>query len=269
MNIKSISASSIKTYEVCPHKFYTEYVLKKRPEPHPACCLGSALHYQFEKSCKAVILKEAVEKQNPFYWREEAIQIHNVLPTYHNTLDELTNKCLDWGYMTTLDNAKGFELSAQFNLPCGVEVHGYIDRLDIDPNWNANIIDLKTQKDMFNQMDLEDNWQAVIYYLATLKDNPMIQNDVTVSFWVLRHQIQTVKIAQNKFDELFQRLNTKTEEILKADGQECIPSGLCRFCCAECIHKVSNIRNFGKQDISQSAKETRELLAKIRSSKVE
>jgi len=264
MELKSISASAIKTFETCPKKFYTEYVLKQKPPTHPAASLGTCLHSMFERSCKAVFDGLEEGKQNPFFWRDECIKEFSVLPEYHQSLDELTQKCIDWGYMTTLDIAKGFEISAQFNLPCGIEVHGYIDRLNIDRDWKADIIDLKTQKDMFNPVGLEDNWQAVIYFLATINDNPLIQGDVRVSFWVLRHKIQDVLIKQSSFDKLLNRVNEKTVEILNHDGKECKPSGLCRFCCADCIHKKGNIRDFGSRDISQSAREMKDLLKKIR-----
>jgi hypothetical protein len=53
-------------------------------------------------------------------------------------------------------------------------------------------------------------------------------------------------------------------EILAHDGNECKPSGLCRFCCADCVHKKGNVRDFGPRDISKSASEMKDLLAKIR-----
>lgn len=264
MELKSISASAIKTFETCPKKFYTEYVLKQKPPVHPAAATGSCLHKMFELSCKAVFENLEKEKHDPFFWRDECIKEFSVLPEYHLILDELTQKCIDWGYMSSLNIAKGFEISAQFKLPCGVEVHGYIDRLDIDRDWKANIIDIKTQKDMFNQADLEDNWQAIIYFLATINDNPLIQGDVKVSFWVLRHKIQEVMIKQSRFNELFDRINEKTVEIMNHDADECKPSGLCKFCCASCVHKKGNIRDFNSRDISKSAMEMKNLLKRIR-----
>ena len=266
MNLTSISASAIKTFETCPRKFYNEYILKKRSETHPAAAMGSCLHHMFEKACKAVYQKEAIEKQNPFFYFDAGIKEFNVLPMYQTTLKDLTQKCIDWGYMN-LENAQGFEVSAEFNLPCKVPVHGYIDRLDIDRNFRADIIDLKTQKDMFKQEELKDNWQAIIYFLSTLNDNPMIQGDVKVSFWVLRHKIQTVILQQKDFDMYYDRLNTKTEEILKHDGEELCPSGLCQFCVADdCPHKKKS-SPFGKQDMSQSVKDVKIYLEKLRADK--
>jgi len=167
-----------------------------------------------------------------------------------------------------LKAAQGFEISAKFPLPCGVEVHGFIDRLDIDRDCHANIIDLKTQKEAFTKEELEHNWQAMIYFLATVNDNPMIQGDVKVSFWVLRHKIQEMFIPQSRFDEIYNELNTKTEEILKADYGRMCPSGLCQFCVAEdCVQK-RKIQTFGKKDISESAKEMTAFLKNLREKKI-
>lgn len=266
MKIQSISASAIKTFETCPRKFYTEYILKQRPESHPAALMGSSLHLMFENACNAVLKKQVIEVQDPKYWIGTAIKEFNVDPSYHSTLKQLTQNCIDWGYMN-LESAQGFEISAEFKLPCNIEVHGYIDRLDIDRNWHANIIDLKTQKEMFTQEELKDNWQALIYFLATLNDNPLIQGDVKVSFWVLRHKIQEVLIPQSRFDELYNKLNDKTEEILKHDGDECIKSGLCQFCIADCVHKKQPWRDFSKQDMSKSVKDLKDFMQKLKDKK--
>lgn len=267
MNIKSISASAIKTYDTCPYKFYTEYVLKKKLSPHPASNLGSCLHAMFEKACKAVKSNQNLELQNPFYYKDSCIKEFNVLPEHQKTLEELTNRCLDWGYMN-LDFAQGFELSAEFPLTCGIPVHGFIDRLDIDNDWNANIIDLKTQKDMFKESELKDNWQAIIYFLATMNDNPFIKDDVRISFWVLRHKIQTVILRRKDFQKIYDKLNAKTEEILKHDGDECSPSGLCQFCAAtDCPSKRPRYNNFNKQEMSESVKDFKAVLEKMRENK--
>lgn len=267
MKIQSISASAIKTFETCPRKFYYEYVLKKRPSTHPAAVMGSCLHKMFENACNAVIKSESADRHDPFFYLESCIKEFAVEDSYHPILKELTKKCVDWGYMD-LKNAQGFEVSAEFPLRCGIEVHGFIDRLDIDSELRANIIDLKTQKDTFTKEELKNNWQAMIYFLGTLNDNPMIQGDVKISFWVLRHKIQEVVIPQSRFDEIYNRLNEKTEEILKSDGDQTCPSGLCQFCVAsDCIHKKARPDYFGKRDLSQSAKETMEFLKKLRENK--
>lgn len=283
MDIKKISASAIKTFETCPKKFYTEYVLKKRPPTHPAAAMGSCLHKMFEESCKAVVQSKSVAKKvgtsiqvdpslmDPFHWMDAGVKEFNVSDEYVEIIRTLTNRCIEWGYMN-LDHAQGFELEARFKLPCGLEVHGYIDRLDITPDLKADIIDLKTQKDPFTQEELDDNWQALIYFLSVMNDHPMVIGDVDVSFWVLRHKIQRVSIPQSRFQEFLEKLNAKTEEILKHDGDECRPSGLCRFCIADCVHRRAALKlakTFDRKDMSSDVKDVKALLAKLRGGRKE
>jgi len=265
MKLTKISASCIKTYETCPKKCYTEYILKIRPDANPSARLGKAFHSMFELACKAKTQGKELEKQDPFYYREQAISENKVLEEDLPILDQLTRNCLEWGYMNISD-AVGFEKEIKFNLPCGIPVIGYIDRLDIDRNWKADIIDLKTQKNVFTKEELGNNWQAKIYFLGAVNDNPFIDGDVNVNFWIVRHKIQNTKINVMAFDSVLDSLDKKTVEILNSDGQECRPSGLCRFCASpDCKNRsVIKINSFQKKEESSSVKDIKAMLKRIK-----
>jgi putative RecB family exonuclease len=231
MKIERISASGIKTFKQCEMKFYAVYVLKiPELDVHPAALMGSGSHFMLENSVNARILNDPdIQKHDPMFWKEMAVKKYNVPVAYHKEIDVLIDNAIRWGYFRNINQTVGCELKVQFETPDGTIVTGYIDRLDVNAP-DADIIDIKTQKNAFEDDELKENWQAKIYNIGARLIHPEITRNAKVSFWVLRHQVQRVLLtAQDALDDMV-NLQSMVDKIKACDKPEVCSSGLCKWC---------------------------------------
>lgn len=233
MNIEKISASAIKTFEKCQLEFYAIYVLKVEPvQPHPNTVMGSAIHAMMEEASNQMI---AARKQNdtlfvdPMLFKQKACDEFKVERNLYPTIDELVENAKRWGYFRNINKTAGCEIEIGFPLPDGTWVKGFIDRLDLDLP-NADIIDLKTQKNSFSTEELENNWQAKIYNIGARRLYPELTGKTTVSFWVLRHMVQRITMTQTDAELDYQLLKDKVAEIKACNDPQPNPSPLCQWC---------------------------------------
>jgi putative RecB family exonuclease len=231
MKVDNISASGIKTYKQCPLKYYAVYDLElPKPPPHPNTVMGSALHSMMEMATKQRIQKGSdPARHDPMFWKQTAITTHKVEPHLHTLIDELVANAVRWGYFRNIHRTVGCEVAIDFHLPDGTPVTGFIDRLDLMLP-DVDIIDLKTQKNDFEQDELDDNWQARIYNIGARRIRSEITGKATVSFWVLRHQVQRVTLTSKDAENDIGRIAKVVDEIRACKDPEGKPSGLCPWC---------------------------------------
>ena len=245
MEVDHISASAVKTYKQCPLHYFAKYILKlPEPPPHPNTLLGSSLHDMMESATNQRMIPDSDPKlHDPMYWKDESVSRNKVEKQLLPVIDELVANAIRWGYFRNIHRTVGCEIEIEFQLPDGTKVTGYIDRLDLMLP-NADIIDLKTQKNVFESDELNDNWQARIYNIGARRLRPEITGNATVSFWVLRHQVQRVILTSQDADKDFVRLASIVDEIRACKEPEGKPSGLCPWCPydKQCPTKNGNAR---------------------------
>jgi RecB family exonuclease len=245
MEVGHISASAVKTYKQCPLKFWAVYVEKlPEPPPHPNTVMGSCLHDMMESATNQRMIPDSdPARHDPMFWKETAVTQHKVEKQLLPVIDELVANAVRWGYFRNIHRTVGCEIKIEFPLPDGMKVTGYIDRLDVMTP-DMDIIDLKTQKNAFEPDELSDNWQARIYNIGARRLRPDITGTATVSFWVLRHQVQRVILTSQDADNDIVRLASIVDEIRACKDPEGKPSGLCPWCPYEkqCPVKNGNAR---------------------------
>jgi len=231
MMVDHLSSSLIKTYQQCPLKYWAIYIEKMpQVEPHPLTRLGLAVHEMMEAATNCRIQgHHDHQRHDPMFWRDTAILENKVEPYLHGDIDTLVANAVRWGYFRNVHRTAGCEVELGFALPDGTKVTGFIDRLDLMPP-DADIVDIKTQKNAFEPDELEDNWQARIYNIGARKIRPEITGKATVSFWVLRHQVQRVVLTAKDAENDIGRLVDIMGEIRACNNPEGRPSGLCPWC---------------------------------------
>lgn len=246
MKVDHMSASGIKTYEQCQLKYHAIYELNlKELEPHPLTRMGSCVHFMMENALNYRKMEGSdPAKHDPMFWKQEAVAEFKVQHSLLSTIDELVGNAIRWGYFRNIHRTAGCELKIEFPLADGTPITGYIDRLDVMAP-EADIIDLKTQKNAFEESELADNWQAMIYNIGARKLHPEITGKATVSFWVLRHQVQRVTLTNEDADRDFKKIEDKVAEIRACTNPDGNPSGLCAYCCYE---KQCPVRNSSARD---------------------
>lgn len=245
MIVDHISASGIKTYKQCPLKYYAVYELKlPEPPPHPNTVMGTAVHEMMEAATNCRIRKNGdLQRHDPMFWKNTAVAKNKVEPHLHGDIDILVANAVRWGYFRNVHRTAGCEVELEFALPDGTKVTGFIDRLDLMLP-DADIVDIKTQKNAFEPDELEDNWQARIYNIGARRIEPRLTGKATVSFWVLRHQVQRVVLTAKDAENDIGRIVGIIGEIRACKEPEGRPSGLCPWCPYErqCPERNSSAR---------------------------
>jgi len=231
MKVDHISSSGLKTHDQCPLKYSATYEMDlPKPPPHPNTVMGSAVHEMMEHSTKNRIQKGSdLSRNDPMTWKAEIVAKLKVEYGLHPLIDELVGNAVRWGYFRNINRTVGCEVPIDFPLPDDTHVTGFIDRLDVMAP-DADIIDLKTQKNAFSDEELEHNWQAKIYNIGARIIRPEITGNATVSFWVLRHMVQRVVLTAEDAVRDTKLIADKVAEIKACKDPEGRPSGLCPWC---------------------------------------
>ena len=231
VNLEYLSASRIKTYEQCQLKYHAVYELSlPEEEIHPLTLMGSAVHRILERATLAA--KEGIADSgslDPLVYKSEACKEFSVLVEHWDTIDELVKNAVMWGYFRNISKTAGCELECEFYLPDGILVKGIIDRLDLFGDC-ADIIDIKTQKNLFEPQELVENWQARIYNIAVRSLYPEVVGKISVSFWVLRHQVQRIWLTAEDAANDVLRLSEEAYSIRACISPKPSPSKLCKWC---------------------------------------
>ena len=212
MDLPHLSASSLKTWGTCKLQFYADKVLQvPRQEPHELTKMGSAVHYAFERSENKDAISKIPETCEELELTEELSELATTL----------TQTCEDWGWGEGIDELDHCISEQEFLIDIGegVKLKGFIDRLDIKGN-QATILDIKTQSKKFTEEELRKNLQADIYNLAARKLFPQIQGVISVEFWVLRHEIQSVNRTEKDAEETANRLREQGAKMLAWDSDK-------------------------------------------------
>ena len=230
MNKMKLSASKISTYNHCQMQYHAKYYLKvKDDDPHPLTLMGSSVHGLLEISAKALASGRREYLWNPFDYKDTMYDRFKCPKDLRSLGDELTENAIKWGYFRKLTKNTKCEIGFNLDLGENISVRGKIDRLDVVGN-KADIIDLKTQKNKYSDEELKLSWQARIYNLAVRELYPEVE-DVKVSFWVLRHQVQRVWKTKEDAENDKKELIKVAKEMLACKKPIASVTALCEFCC--------------------------------------
>jgi RecB family exonuclease len=189
--------------------------------------MGSVVHKVFEISLKARILNHP-KIQNPWDLRNSVYEKYGLSPDLYELTDELINSAIQWGYFRKENRARECELKFNEPITDGTIVRGFIDRLDLH-NGDAEIIDLKTQKNVATAEELRNKWQSKIYNIAVRKLYPEIKN-VKMSYWILRHLVQTISLTSEDAERHELELVEVAKKIRNSSKPEGRISALCPWC---------------------------------------
>jgi RecB family exonuclease len=229
MIVETLSASSIKTFDTCPKKFWAECVKKFSVPTHPKTLRGSCLHHILEKTVNARLNTPLdLEACEPNFYIEEAIKKYGVDEEGKMDVLNLIRVAKDLGYLDNLSHVIGCEVSLKFENG-GFKFKGFMDRLDIDGDV-ATIYDLKTSSRKIE--DEIDQWQTVMYSVGVRNLYPKVER-VKMCYVELRHcsSVRDLKVVEVPSGHGVEALLKVAKEIADCpDDSNPKPSALCRFC---------------------------------------
>ena len=201
-----LSFSRLSRFEQCPLSYKLHYIEKRQAEPGLPLRFGKTIHSVLEKllwesvcSGRTGILSE--QRALDLYreaWAEEGLVGIDV---FEEGLSILKNFIRDQGIVCPSD-ILGIE--KEFSITVGpFEVVGFIDRVDRLDDDTIEIIDYKTNHQLFTRDEVEKSLQLSLYQAVAEKLWPWAKK-VKLTFWMLRHGIrqETTRTEEQLADAL-------------------------------------------------------------------
>lgn len=228
MELKTLSASSIRDYKKCPKLFLYRHVLRlKLPYKSRHLTFGGAFHSALEVYHKYNKEKSAYNKfSNEFkiiHLSEDEKQFYDEMHTEGNRL--LASYFNSQEYLKVVHDISSNGLSeARFRNEwidpiskedLGIKITGIIDRVTED----ADVVEFKTSSKPYKQEEVDRLDQATIYHRAfTIKTGQMPRRVVYIVFVKGRKDpIQVVTTTRNETD--YARLQSEVKTIMSNIAQ--------------------------------------------------
>ena len=218
------SASTLKTYDTCPHQVFLDKVKREPQDEHPAAARGTALHDIAECFVQAT-WDNIAETSKPHLADWEA----KIFPKWKIQFEELR---------TAYENAE-VEVEGEWAFdkdwkPTGWDAPDAWARMKLDVlHWqdehSVKVIDYKSGKKYGNEAAHSN--QGLIYAIGTFMRHPEVQF-VETNFWYLDHNLDNPQRYTREQAMLFLPRITDRATILTSDTLfKPKPSGSnCRWC---------------------------------------
>ena len=189
-----LSYSRLSRFETCPLSYRLHYIEKKQAEPGLPLRFGKTIHAVLER-----LIKEVVDDERTGTLSEErAIELYREawgaerltgMDVFAEGLAILRRFIAEQG---VVDHRDVLAIEKEFRLPVGpFEVLGFIDRVDWIDDETVEVIDYKTNHQLFTRDEVDTSLQMSLYEVAVRRLWPWAKK-VKLSFWMLRHGVRQV-----------------------------------------------------------------------------
>ena len=201
-----LSYSRLSRFETCPLSYRLHYIEKKQAEPGLPLRFGKTIHAVLER-----LIKEVVDDERTGPLSEErAIELYREawgaerltgMDVFAEGLAILRRFIADQG---VVDHRDVLAIEKEFRLPVGpFEVLGFIDRVDWIDDETVEVIDYKTNRQLFTRDEVDTSLQMSLYEVAVRRLWPWAKK-VKLTFWMLRHGVrqETTRTEEQLADAL-------------------------------------------------------------------
>ena len=201
-----LSYSRLSRFETCPLSYRLHYIEKKQAEPGLPLRFGKTIHAVLER-----LIKEVVDDERTGTLSEErAIELYREawgaerltgMDVFAEGLAILRRFIAEQG---VVDHRDVLAIEKEFRLPVGpFEVLGFIDRVDWIDDETVEVIDYKTNHQLFTRDEVDTSLQMSLYEVAVRRLWPWAKK-VKLTFWMLRHGVrqQTTRTEEQFADAL-------------------------------------------------------------------
>jgi RecB family exonuclease len=201
-----LSYSRLSRFETCPLSYRLHYIEKKQAEPGLPLRFGKTIHAVLER-----LIREVVDDERTGPLSEErAIELYREawgaerltgMGVFAEGLAILRRFIAEQG---VVDHRDVLAIEKEFRLPVGpFEVLGFIDRVDWIDDETVEVIDYKTNHQLFTRDEVDTSLQMSLYEVAVRRLWPWAKK-VKLTFWMLRHGVrqQTTRTEEQLADAL-------------------------------------------------------------------
>jgi RecB family exonuclease len=201
-----LSYSRLSRFETCPLSYRLHYIEKQQAEPGLPLRFGKTIHAVLERRIKEVVDDE---RTGPLS-EERAIELYREawgaeqltgMDVFAEGLAILRRFIAEQG---VVDHRDVLAVEKEFRLPVGsFEVLGFIDRVDWIDDETVEVIDYKTNHQLFTRDEVDTSLQMSLYEVAVRRLWPWAKK-VKLTFWMLRHGVrqQTTRTEEQLADAL-------------------------------------------------------------------
>ncbi|MFP2958469.1 RecB family exonuclease [Myxococcus sp. 1LA] len=201
-----LSYSRLARFEQCPLSYRLHYIEKKQAELGLALRFGKTIHAVLERLMKEVLDDE---RSGPLS-EERAIELYREawsaehltgMDVFAEGLRILRDFIRDQG---VVDHRDVLAIEKEFRLPVGpFTVLGFIDRVDWVDDETVEVIDYKTNHQLFTRDEVDTSLQLSLYHVAAQRLWPWAKK-VKLTFWMLRHGVrqETTRTEEQLADAL-------------------------------------------------------------------
>jgi RecB family exonuclease len=228
-----LSFSRLQRFEQCPLSFKLHYVDKRRAEPGIPLRFGKAVHAVLEALVGEAIATRTTgplsEARAVQLWGQMWAQADLVgVDLFAEGLAMLKQFVRDDGVLeptTVLAIEKAFRLQIG-----GFTVLGFMDRVNWLDDETLEIVDYKTNHQLFTRDEVDSSLQMSLYELAARELWPWVKN-VRLTFWMLRHGIkQTTSRAAEDLEAAKAYVATLGRQTETATAFPARPHSGCTYC---------------------------------------
>jgi RecB family exonuclease len=184
-----LSYSRLSRFETCPLSYRLHYIEKKQAEPGLPLRFGKTIHAVLERLIKEVVDDERTgplseERVIELYRQAWGAEQLTGMDVFAEGLAILRRFIADSG---VVDHRDVLAIEKEFRLPVGpFEVLGFIDRVDWIDDETVEVIDYKTNHQLFARDEVDTSLQMSLYEVAVRRLWPWAKK-VKLTFWMLRH----------------------------------------------------------------------------------
>jgi len=187
-----LSYSRLTRFEQCPLSYKLHYLEKKQAEPGIPLRFGKVIHAVLENLIGEVL---ADERTGPLS-EQRAIDLYreawtadglSAISVFEEGLQILRDFVADEG---VVDHRDVLAVEKEFRLSVGpFTVLGFIDRVNWIDDETVEVVDYKTNRQLFRREEVDSSLQLSLYHVAARQLWPWAKN-VKLTFQMLRHGIR-------------------------------------------------------------------------------
>ncbi len=271
-----LSFTKLSRYETCPLSYKLHYLDRLTAEPGVPLLFGQAVHAVLENLVREHMHEERVgplpEDRAAELWQEAwAKSGMSGIDVFREGLDIVHRFVREQG---VLEHHDVLAVEKEFRVTIGgFEVIGYLDRVDRVDDETVEVIDYKTNRQLFTREETDASLQMSLYHLAAQELWPWARK-VRLTFWMLRHGLrQTTERTDEDIDGTRRYVDTLGTTITKAREFPAKLNSNCIYCdhrqhCPAYADALQGKREFiceDTSDLEAVAKEREEVarLAKV------
>jgi putative RecB family exonuclease len=214
-----LSFSSLSRFETCPLSYFLHYIEKRPAEPGLPLRFSKLIHAVLERLFQEVLADEhcgVLSEGRALELYREAWMAKGLagIDLFQGGLGILRSFLREQG---VVDARTILGVEKEFRLQVGAfSVLGFIDRVDRVDDETVELIDYKTNHQLFTRDEVDTSLQLSLYDVAVRQLWPWVKK-VKLTFWMVRHGIrqETSRTDEQRADALayVETLGRQTETV--------------------------------------------------------